>query len=82
MKKLEKGDYVVNLSEQQFDELQDIENHNGLRLPYYNDEKDGELFYANGLVYDDCFFHSRKETCTNLLSFDDFKQRAINTFKS
>ena len=79
--KLQQGDYVTDLTKEQFDELQDIEGFNGERLPYYNDKEDGKVFFANGLVYDECFYHSKKEYCKTKLSFTEFKQRAINTFE-
>ncbi len=79
--KLQQGDYVTDLTEEQFDELQDIENFHGGRLPYYNDKEDGKVFFANGLVYDEHLYHSRKDSCKNHLTFTEFKQRAINTFE-
>jgi len=72
MKKLEKGDYVVNLSKQQFDEILNI-----CDMCYVN-IKDQKFYYDKKDNYIYC--HNESEAI-NELSFDEFKQRAINTFK-
>ena len=72
MEKLKNGDYCENLTKEQFEELIDIEGHN-VKSTYSTDFKtlgfDGEGLY--NFLFDK----------TTLLSFDDFKQRCINTFK-
>jgi hypothetical protein len=74
MKKLQKGDYTPNLTEEQFNELLDIENYTLLRLSYV--KRIGLMFNGDELLHDHGFFGLE-----NKLSFDEFKERAINTFK-
>lgn len=71
MKKLKKGDYVINLTEEQFKELIEIENHS-IKIPHFGG---GFLYYINESLY----MHDKKEM-KNELSFEEFKQRAIKTF--
>jgi len=81
MIKLEKGDYVKELTEQQFNELQDIERSN-FRFSFPDADVDSFELFKNGLCYfENILDHSWRRQCTNLLSFDEFKERAINTFK-
>lgn len=72
MEKLQNGDYCENLTKEQFEELGEIECLR-TKLDYY--ESLNYMGY-NGRLLSINFFKR-----INLLSFDDFKQRAINTFK-
>lgn len=74
MKKLKKGDYTPNLTEEQFNELLDIENYNGFQIRY--NEGNGIMFDGKELLHDHKMWGLK-----NKLTFDEFKQRAINTFK-
>lgn len=69
--KLQQGDYVTDLTEEQFDELIEIEGFE-YKLPYNPISKvivfDGEALY-------------KCEPRINPLPFTEFKQRAINTFE-
>lgn len=73
---LQKGDYVTNLTEEQFDELLDIEN-DACKLKYFDNEtlivsKNIQLMYCTELG----LYEKKQE-----LPLEEFKQRAINTFK-
>lgn len=73
---LQQGDYVTNLTEEQFDELVRIEN-DAYKLKYYDNEtlivsKEIQLMY-----YTELDLYEKKQK----LPFEEFKQRAINTFK-
>ena len=80
--KLQQGDYVTDLTKEQFDELIMIENH-VLVMGYTNDKEDNEYYFANGICYShtELLDYSDKKICKTLLSFTEFKQRAINTFE-
>lgn len=80
MKKLEQGDYVVNLSEEHFYELIKIANQ-GNTLDY-NTNKVKSIGTINcSLCFIDGFLlHTFNYYISNKLTFDEFKQRAINTF--
>ena len=79
MKKLEQGDYVKELTEKQFKQLMELQPED--YLPYiYEDEKSGICFSKNGFLI--ILRLSEEGEATNPISFDEFKQRAINTFKS
>ena len=76
MEKLKQGDYVTNLTKEQFYELIEIENDN-YKLIYYSDET---LIVSNDMQlmqYTESDLYKRKQE----LPFEVFKQRAINTFK-
>lgn len=73
--KLQQGDYVTNLTEEQFDELLDIENHK-YRISYAELIKIGLMYDGKILLHDHKCFNPVTE-----LQFEEFKQRAINTFK-
>lgn len=77
MEKLKNGDYCENLTKEQFDEL--IEIDSSQFKANYNEKKDIVFVFLNerekGLYTN--FFIERKTK----LSFEDFKNRAINTFK-
>jgi hypothetical protein len=74
MEKLKNGDYCKNLTKEQFDELLNIENWKGVEL-IYNDGI-GILYQDECLIHNHSFFNLKTK-----LSFEDFKNRAINTFK-
>jgi hypothetical protein len=77
MKKLEQGDYVKDLTERQFNKIIEIEG-NAFVLPFSH--QNNRLFYdGEDLLY---LISSSMTEATNPISFDEFKQRAINTFKS
>ena len=79
MKKLEQGDYVKDLTEQQFNELQDIEGC-FYRVLWSSNTLEGDDFITESVMFDrGALVHSIKEDVTNLLSFDEFKERLINT---
>jgi hypothetical protein len=75
MEKLKQGDYVTNLTEEQFRELERIEGKDH-EMPYFGDGND--LIRHCGFV--DMLFCDAYELITEL-PFDVFKERAINTFK-
>jgi len=80
MNKLQKGDYVENLNEEEFNELMKLQADTYSIYDYGEDVKSlmlrgyGEFLFI-GMV------GTPYAKATNLLSFDEFKQRAINTFK-
>lgn len=76
MEKLKNGDFCENLTKEQFDELIEIEDSKVIYLKY--DEKHNSLgvYLIKNPVLVNAFFEQ-----INLLSFEDFKNRAINTFK-
>jgi len=72
---LQQGDYVTNLTEEQFRELEAIEGKDH-KMPYFGDGND--LIRYCGFA--DMLFCDVYELVTEL-PFEEFKQRAINTFK-
>lgn len=69
--KLQQGDYVTDLTEEQFDELMEIEGHK-TELDFY--EQINFITFGDGIL-------TRLHKPKTLLSFTEFKQRAINTFE-
>lgn len=71
MKKLQQGDYVINLTKEQFDELIEIED-SIVKLSYISSFANKSIKFSNGfLIYG---------ISKNQLHFSEFKKRAINTF--
>lgn len=83
MKKLQEGDYVRNLTEEQWSELLMIECGK-FTLTYYIASKDNDEYHLKSLRFDEFgdLMHGEKIYCKNELTFEEFKQRAINTYKS
>lgn len=77
--KLQQGDYVTNLTEEQFNELIEISNSSIT----WNVSISEDCFYIDKSVMykDKKILHSKKSDLDNQLPFEEFKQRAINTFK-
>lgn len=73
MKTLQNGDYCILNKEFQLRELEKIEGTE-FALTFFNDGYDAISFYDQMLITD-------VDTRLTLLSFEDFKERAINTFK-
>lgn len=72
MEKLKNGDYCENLTKEQFEELIEIEGHE-LKYDFTNSH--------NSLVFSGSILRICYVEKTTLLSFEDFKNRTINTFK-
>lgn len=81
MKKLEVGDYVKNLTEEQWDELNKVENsEDPLQFEMNNLEYNKCISFA--IVYDfECFLFAEKRYCKTELTFEEFLSRAKNTFQ-
>lgn len=76
-KKLERGDFCENLTEEQYAELFEIEESKSESLAS-DVRRSLELgFVAFGFARMLSWYNKP----TNLLTFEEFKQRAINTFK-
>lgn len=73
MEKLQKGDYTPNLTEEQFNELLEIDNYTCFLLSYFDNS--GIMFDGKELLHDLKIWGLK-----NKLSFEEFKRRAINTF--
>lgn len=69
--KLQQGDYVRNLTKEQFEELIEIEDF-PIELSYEKSNK--TLGYDGSCLYTENFIPKTE------LTFSEFKQRAINTF--
>jgi len=77
MIKLKRGDYVNDLTKRQFDIIIKIEGHE-LVFPF--SKVSNRLFYDGvDLLY---LTDIRMSEGLNQLTYKEFKQRAINTFKS
>lgn len=74
--KLQQGDYVTDLTDEQFDELMDLQPD--YYLKYYYEDNCG-LFWNGSFI--GMLRHDYKKECINLLSFEEFKQRSINLYK-
>lgn len=74
MNKLQQGDYATDLTEEQFRELERIEGsvHS---MPYFGDGEDLIRYdrEENMLFCDSAYLETK-------LTFDEFRERAINTF--
>jgi len=82
MEKLINGQYCKHLTKEQFNELINIENHE-YKLTYKSIDYETENYYKHSLRFDgNILDHGCKRYCNKELSFDDFKQKAINTFKN
>lgn len=84
MEKLQNGDYCENLTKEQFEELGEIQGNCYLTYETSEMETDGD-FIKRALSYREAFnklSHTRVKHVKKKLSFEDFKQRAINTFKN
>lgn len=80
-KKLQEGDFVLGLNEERFNELNNIQVHTA--LSFSANELKSPSFISNSLFFTGiCLGHSEIDKLVEELSFDEFKQRAINTFKS
>mgnify|MGYP003552158841 CR=1 FL=1 len=77
MEKLKNGDFCENLTKEQFDELIEIEDYQP-RVLRFTSPSPCNLIYDK--TFGLCHLINDVEKF-NKLSFDDFKQRAINTFK-
>ena len=75
--KLQQGDYTEALTKKQFDELMEYQNTEFLQ--YYYEENSGICFSNYNFLR--ILRLSEDGEATNLLSFDEFKKRTINTFK-
>lgn len=82
MKELQEGDYVRNLTEEQWNELLMIET--GRVSLMYSLTMETDLKHGHALRVDEFgeLMHGWKDKCENELTFEEFKQRAINTYKS
>lgn len=83
MKKLQEGDYVRNLTEEQFNELLMIETGR-VSLTYSITLSERTGCYKQSLRFDEDgdLMHGWKSLCKNELTFEEFKQRAINTYNN
>lgn len=72
---LKQGDYVTKLTRSQFDELIAIEN-DGYPLSYDNASIDQSLVWD-----DEILTHTFEDDKRTKLTFEQFKQRLINTVK-
>lgn len=78
--KLQEGDCVAGLNEKQFNELIKIEGREC--LDFVTSELLSDRFISNSIVFNGVsFHHTAINKVKRELSFDTFKQRAINTFK-
>ena len=79
--KLQQGDYVTDLTEEQFDEL--VKLCNSRHLTWANNSKKAINDIICSLVYNEgeTIHHTFIEDAVTKLSFTEFKQRAINTFE-
>lgn len=80
MKTLQVGDYVKNLTKEQFDEILTVNSID--RFMFYTTIEDFD-FYGAGIVYSEFnrFLHAEKKMCKTELTFKEFLLRAKNTFK-
>ena len=79
-KKLQEGDFVLGLNEEQFNELNNIMGTTA--LSFSSNEIKASSFISNSLFFTGiCLGHSEINKLVEELSFDEFKQRAINTSK-
>lgn len=69
--KLQQGDYVIDLTKEQFEELIEIE---GYDIKYEYEESITKRIVFNGYV-----LQIRNASLITPLPFDEFKQRLINT---
>lgn len=83
MKKLQEGDYVRNLTEEQWNELLMIECGE-VTLTYYIASRDRDEYHLKSLFVDEFgdLMTGEKIYCKNELTFEEFKQRAINTYNN
>ena len=78
--KLQQGDYVEGLTEEQFDELMELQPSD--YLSYFASCQTDKYFIPKSLVKTYAGLnHTRKDLAITKLSFTEFKQRAINTFE-
>lgn len=78
--KLQQGDYVTNLTEEQFEELIGI---SGSLITWNESKKKASCYISKSVIYNpNMIFHTNKTKATTKLPFEEFKQRAINTFKN
>lgn len=75
MEKLKQGDYVTNLTKEQFDELMKYQTESYGRY-YFTNENNNAVFEGD---YISVFLENHE--CKTKLPFEVFKERAINTFK-
>lgn len=77
---LQQGDYVTNLTKEQFDELIEIENK--FKFSWRSSKTNVSNFISKSIMYNGCrLIHSEILNIKNQLLFEEFKQRSINTFK-
>lgn len=75
---LHNGDYVKNLTKEQFNELVSLDPKSV--CTYTPNDKDTSLFFANSLLYlSDTVIHCIISVAAKQLTFDQFKERLINT---
>lgn len=79
--KLKKGDYVTNLTKEQFDELYIIGKC--LALSWETSNKKDNVYISKSLTLNAIgrLNHTEISEALTKLPFEEFKQRAINTFK-
>lgn len=73
MKKLKKGDYVTDLSSGEFYELMEFQPKKYFKYIYNDEEK-------NIIIWNGNFLSAFLKKPKTELTFEEFKQRAINTF--
>jgi len=79
MEKLKQGDYVTNLTKEQFDELLMVSNSS---MNWKVSIREHFMYIEKSIMYNGFeLLHSKKSDLENQLPFEVFKQRAINTFK-
>lgn len=83
MEKLKQGDYVTNLTEEQFYELMNFQPEPFLKNRYIQGEENSLIIAGKNRTYIDIIWgrHGIPKEQQTELPFEVFKERAINTFK-
>lgn len=78
---LQQGDYVTNLTEEQFDELYIIGKC--VALSWETSKGKDNVYISKSLILSEKgrLNHTKISKAITKLTFEEFKQRAINTFK-
>lgn len=80
MEKLKQGDYVKNLTKEQFEELVRIEGKEN--LTYSTSILGSDIFTPKSLIFSGKnLLHTEKRKAKTELTFEQFKQRLINTIQ-